>query len=179
MRKIRSLLIALNFIITTVFSFFGMYLMVNVYYAREVGNILFDSRILSSVRIIPFLCFLIVIVSNVLFLFTFKRKDRTKEAVRISNPAGVISISAQSIESLAKLEAQQMENISDIRTRIISTDNKATIEVMVKVPPVISIPEVSAALQSRIKNKIIETTGIEIASVRIIVDGILEPVRHQ
>lgn len=174
MKKTRTLLLAVNLFITTAIGLFGMFLMISAEYTRSLGNTLFYSRFLDTNRLIPFLCFFLIVVVNMLFLMTLFRKDRTKEAIRIANPAGLIIISAQSVETLAKLEAQKMEKVHDIRTRISSMDNKALVEVMIKVPPMVSIPEISSELQSRIKERILDTTGIEIAGVQVIIDGIFE-----
>ena len=70
--------------------------------------------------------------------------------------------------------ANNADNVHDIRTTVLDSENKPSVEVRVKVPPVVSIPAISASLQESIRSKIMETTGTDIENIRIVVDGIID-----
>jgi len=176
MVKLRGFLSVLNIIFIVIISITLLYFLIDVKSLNTLISKIYIANIFNTIRIIPIVVFLIIIGLNILLVGMFAKSDKTKEAIQFSNETGIVRISAHSIESLAKLEAIAMEEVSDIRTQIFSMDNNASLEVYAKVPPTISIPEVSLILQNNIKRKIFETTGIELKSIKIIIDGIVDPV---
>jgi len=176
MTKLRGFLNVLNIIFVLLLSITLLYLLIDVKELSNVVSSINSAGIFTTIRIIPVVVLLLFIFINIILLFTFAKKDKNEKAIQFTNETGIVKISAHSIESLAKLEAQAMSDISDIRTQIHSNDNSASLEIFAKVPPTISIPEVSLLLQNNVKRKILETTGIELKSIKVIIDGILDSI---
>ncbi len=175
MTKFRKVLIFISVLLAGVFSAFGVYSALDSDFIYKIGVKVNNAVLFSGLRLgILFVSMLFLAIVLVL-VFTFKRKEKTKEAIKITNAGGTVSISAQTIESLARLEARNAEGVFDIRTDVVDTDTKPVVEVRAKVPPNVSIPEISIKLQENIRNKIMETTGTDIENVRILIDGIVDP----
>lgn len=179
MVKLRKVLIFISVLLAGLVSVAGVYSALDSDFLYNIGDSIRNAGLFSGIRLtvlLVSLAFLCIVIS---ILFTFQKKDSTKPAIKISNAGGTVSISSQTLESLARLVAKSADNVYDIRTIVIDTDSKPSIEVRVKVPPIVSIPAISASLQESIRSKIMETTGTDIENIRIVVDGIIEADRKQ
>lgn len=174
MKKLRKVFIFISAMLAGVFSAFGVYSALDSDFAYNIGTAIKGEPLFSGLRLGIFFISLFFLAMVVTIIFTFKRKENTKEAIKISNAGGTVSISAQTIETLAKLVAMNTKDLYDIRTDVLDTDTKPIVEVRAKVPPTVSIPAISVLLQDSIRNKIMETTGTEIENVRIMIDGIVD-----
>jgi len=179
MVKLRKVLVFVSVVLAGMVSALGIYSALDSDFLFNIGNTIRNAGFFSGIRIAIILISLIFFGVVISIPFTFSKKDSSRPAIKISNAGGTVSISSQTIESLAKLVANNADNIYDIRTDVIESDNKTAVEVKVKVPPVVSIPAISASLQESIRSKIMETTGTDIENIRIVVDGIIEADRKQ
>jgi uncharacterized alkaline shock family protein YloU len=175
MVKFRKVLVFISVLIAGVLSAFGVYSALDSDFLYKIGVKINNAPLFSGLRLGVLFVSLLFLAIVITLVFTFRRKEKSKEAIKIANAGGTVSISAQTIESLAKLEAMNAADIYDIRTDVIDTDTKPVVEVRAKVPPTVSIPSVSVLLQENIRNKIMETTGTDIENVRILIDGIVDP----
>ena len=175
MTKLRKVLVFISVMLMGVFSAFGVYSSLDSDFIYKIGVSINNAQLFSGLRLGIFFISLLFLAIVVVLVLTFRRKEKTKEAIKIANAGGTVSISAQTIESLAKLVAQNAESIYDIRTDVVDVDTKPVVEVRAKVPPTVSIPEISLQLQENIRNKIMETTGTDIENIRILIDGIVDP----
>lgn len=175
MTKLRKVLVFISVVLAGVFSAFGVYSALDSDFLFKIGGKINGEPLFSGLRLGILFISLLFLALVIAIIFTFRNKEKTKEAIKIANAGGTVSISAQTIETLAKLEARNTENIYDIRTVVVDADTKPIIEVRAKVPPTISIPDISVQLQDNIRNKIMESTGTDIENVRIMIDGIIDP----
>lgn len=175
MKRLRKVLVFISVLLAGLFSAAGVYSALDSDFLYNLGKGINNAGFFSGLRmglLFTSLLFLLIVIA---ILFTFPKKINSREAIKITNAGGTVSISSQTIESLAKLVAGSAENIYDIRTSVVDIDNKPTVEVRAKVPPTVSIPEISVGLQESIRNKIMETTGTDIENIKILIDGIVEP----
>ena len=175
MIKLRKLLVFISLFLTGVFSAFGVYSALDTDFVYKIGVQINDAPLFSGLRLGILFVSLFFLVIIAVIIFTFGKKEKNIEAIRIANAGGTVSISAQTIETLAKLEAQNTPDIYDIRIDVVDTDTKPVVEVRAKVPPTISIPSISVLLQENIRNKIMEATGTDIENIKILIDGIVDP----
>jgi hypothetical protein len=155
MRKTRKILIFISVLIAGLVSALGIYSALDADFIYNFGSKVNDAKLFSGIRmalLFGSLLFLVIVIS---ILFTFRKRKKAVEAIRITNAGGTLSISSQTIERLAELVAKSTEGIFDIRTTV-------------------SIPEVSVRLQESIRNKIMDTTGTDIENIRILIDGIVD-----
>lgn len=174
MKKIRRLLVFISVLFAACIAVLGVYSALDSDFLYVIGVKLNNEVLFSGERMGLFFSSLLMLAVIVAILLTIPKKNKGKEAIRITNAGGTVSISAQTIETLARLEAQNAENIYDIRTNVMDIDNKPIIEIRVKVPPTVSIPEISMQLQENIRKKIMDTTGTDIENVKILIDGIVD-----
>lgn len=179
MAKLRKVLIFISVLLAGIFSAAGIYSALDSDFLYNIGNSIRNAGFFSGMRLALILVSLVFLGIAVSIPFTYSKKDSSRPAIKISNAGGTVSISSQTIESLAKLVAHNAENVYDIRTNVLHTDNKPSVQVKVKVPPIVSIPAISASLQESIRSKIMETTGTDIENIRIVVDGIIEAEKKQ
>ena len=175
MVKLRKVLVFISVVLSGLFTAFGVYSALDSDFVYKLGVSINNEPLFSGLRISILLISLLFLACVIAILFTFKKGEKNKEAIKIANAGGTVSISAQTIETLAKLEAQNTPDIYDIRTDVVDADTKPVVEVRAKVPPTISIPVISVQLQDSIREKIMETTGTDIENVRILIAGIVGP----
>lgn len=174
MKKLRKVFVFISVMLAGVFTVFAGYSALDSDFLYNIGSAIKEESLFSGLRLGIFFVSLIFLAMIVTIIFTFKKKENTKESIKIANAGGTVSISAQTIETLAKLVAMNTKDLYDIRTDVLDTDSKPIVEVRAKVPPTVSIPVISAMLQDNIRNKIMETTGTEIENIRIMIDGIVD-----
>lgn len=175
MVKLRKLLVFISVFLMGVFSAFGVYSALDADFVYKIGVKINNAPLFSGLRLGIIFVSLFFLVIIAVIILTLGKKEKNKEAIRIANAGGTVSISAQTIETLAKLEAQNTPDIYDIRIDVVDTDTKPVVEVRAKVPPTISIPSISVLLQENIRNKIMEATGTDIENIKILIDGIVDP----
>ena len=177
MVKLRKVLVFISVVMTGLLSAFGVYSALDGDFIYKIGSKINNAALFSGLRLGILFISLLFLAAVITIIFTFQKREKSKEAIKIANAGGTVSISAQTLESLAKLEAQTAQDIYDIRTDVVDTDTKPVIEVRAKVPPTVSIPSISVQLQENIRTKIMETTGTDIENVKIMIDGIVDPER--
>lgn len=175
MTNLRKVFVFVSVALAGVVSIFGVYSALDNDFLLKIGTEIERAPFFSGIRLGILLVSLLFLGVVVAILFTFNKKEKNKEAIKIANAGGTVSISAQTIETLARLEAQNSEDIYDIRADVVDADTKPVVEVRAKVPPTVSIPAISVQLQENIRNKIMDTTGTDIENVRIMIDGIVDP----
>ncbi|HOD92513.1 MAG TPA: alkaline shock response membrane anchor protein AmaP [Clostridia bacterium] len=132
-----------------------------------------DAKFFSVQRGIVFLAALLVIAFEMLFIWSLMQKeDKPAETVNITTSSGQISIAVYSLEVLAKMEVEQFDAVTDIRTKVNLKDSQVGMDVYVKVMPSVLIPEISSKIQNAVKEKILKGTGIDLNNIRVFVDGI-------
>lgn len=174
MKKTRKILVFITVLMAAIISALGMYSALDVDFIYNFGAKINEAKFFSGIRLGLFFGALLFLLMITAIILTFRRKKNAVEAIRINNAGGSLSISAETIERLAELVANSTEGIFDIRTSVISKDNKPSVEVRAKVPPTVSIPEVSTRLQESIRSRIMDATGTDIENVRILIDGIID-----
>ncbi len=174
MKKTRKILVFISVLVAGFISALGIYSALDSDFIYNFGSRVNDAKLFSGIRLGLFFGSLLFFAMVIAILFTFSKKEKAIEAIRITNAGGTLSISSQTIERLAELVANSTEGVFDIRTSVLNDDNKPAVEVRAKVPPTVSIPEVSARLQESIRNKIMDATGTDIENIRILIDGIVD-----
>lgn len=114
----------------------------------------------------------LLILAGLRLLFVALRSAGERRSVVHEFTLGQVRITLSAIEELVKKAAYQIEGVRDIKPRITSAAGGISINIRAAVSPDINIPEVSKQIQHRVKDYILEITGISVSSVKVTVENI-------
>lgn len=97
------------------------------------------------------------------------------QALIQSNPTGDVHITLPAIEYIVGRLARQVRGVREARPRIKATPAGVAIFVEAAVQPDVSLPQVTAELQEKIRRQVEEMVGLQVLEVRVLVEG----VRHE
>ena len=101
-------------------------------------------------------------------------------AISIPNPLGEVKISAEAIESFIRKEVEKMEEIKEIRSRVMVGKKGVQIINRVSILGGRNIPEVTDKIQSLIKDSAQNVLGIpEIEEIKVFVREITRPKKEE
>lgn len=108
---------------------------------------------------------LMLLAIKVIFFYS---EDEMSEGLKLENTDGNLLISKDTIENLVNSVAKGFENTENVTTRIgLDKQNQLVVDVLLHVLPNTVIKEMSANLQTRIKEVIKSTTDLEVKQVNI------------
>lgn len=117
--------------------------------------------------------FIIAFIAGAWIIYPFFVKE--KEISLISkNELGVVNISINALDNLVNNIASEQEGIISIDNRLKATEEGLMISLNGQVNPTIPIPAIAENLQTVVKTYIEETTGVQVAGVRVLVEGVSE-----
>lgn len=108
---------------------------------------------------------LMLLAIKVIFFYS---EDEMNEGLKLENTDGNLLISKDTIENLVNSVAKGFENTENVTTKIgLDGQNNLIVDVLLYVLPNTVIKEMSANLQTRIKEVIKTTTDLEVKQVNI------------
>jgi len=132
-------------------------------------------NILTAGRGTSFLMFLVslmVLVLNIVYLFSGIKKSRDKRGVSKYTNIGEIQISLNSIENIALNTSRRLNGVKDAKAYIKKMDDGVSVKIKTIVLAENSIPDISAEIQIKVKNSIEATTGIKVNDVKVVVENV-------
>ena len=103
----------------------------------------------------------------------FYSTDAMEDGLKLKNESGNLLISKETIQNIVNNVVTGFENTQNVTTKIgLDKQNNLQIDVILYVSPNTIIKELSANLQSRIKEVIKNTTDLEVTSVNIKVKNV-------
>ncbi len=136
-----------------------------------VGNIV--TKVIlgeTSSKIVLGICVVFILLSIKCIFFDSESKDQIKErqGVLLENESGKLMISKETIENLVNSVALNFQSAEDVTTRIeLDKDNNVKVFINLIVNEEAVIKDLSANLQSRIKEKVKAATDLEVKEVNI------------
>lgn len=95
-----------------------------------------------------------------------------KHAVVSEGSLGQVRIALSAIESLVEKVVLDQRGVKEARASVEKAPHGIGIRVKTVVAPDVSIPHLSDALQSHVKDRVLEVTGIEVHDIRVMVENI-------
>lgn len=95
------------------------------------------------------------------------------QALVQTNAAGEVHVSLHAIEHIVGRLARQVRGIREVRPRIRTTPGGVAVFVEAVVQPDTPIPQASAELQERVRQKVEEMVGIPVLEVKVLVESVL------
>ena len=97
-----------------------------------------------------------------------KKNDSRKDGILIENESGKLMVTRETLENLANSVVKGFENVENIASKVeLDKDNNVSVYVSFAVKPNAAIKELSANLQTRIKETIKSSLELEVKEVNI------------
>jgi len=132
-------------------------------------------NILTAGRGTSFLIFLVslvVLVLNIVYLFSGIKRSKDKRGVSKYTNIGEIQISLNSIENIALNTSRRLNGVKDAKAYIRKSDDGVSVRIKAVVMADNSIPDISGEIQIKVKNSIEATTGIRVNDVKVVVENV-------
>lgn len=147
-----------------IFGWLDMDLVGNICYRVIVGET--SSKILLGVSI----AFILLSIKCIFFDSTSREQIKERQGVLLENESGKLLISKETIENLVNSVALNFQSAEDVTTRVeLDKDNNVNVYVNLIISSDAIIKDLSANLQTKIKEKIKRATDLEVKEVNITV----------
>ena len=134
-----------------------------------VGDV--SGKIVLGVSVI----FILLSIKCIFFDSTSKEQIKERQGVLLENESGKLMISKETIENLVNSVAKGFESTEDVTTRVeLDKDNNVKVYANLVVSSEAVIKDLSAKLQTSIKEKIKKATDLEVNEVNITVKKVAE-----
>lgn len=128
-----------------------------------------SSNIVLGVSVV----FILLSIRCIFFDSTSKEQIQERQGVLLENENGKLMISKDTLENLVNSVAKEFENAQDVVTRVeLDKENNVKIYANLIVTSNAIIKDLSANLQDRIKEKIKNTTDLDVKEVNIKVKNV-------
>lgn len=125
-----------------------------------------SSKILLGVSVV----FILLSIKCIFFDATSREQIKERQGVLLENESGKLMISKETIENLVNSVALNFQSAEDVNTRVeLDKENNVRVFVNLIVNEEAVIKDLSANLQTRIKEKVKTATDLEVKEVNITV----------
>ena len=157
-----------------IFGWLDMNLIGNIIYKVIVGDV--SSKILLGISVV----FILLSIKCIFFVFTSKGKTNEEQGVLLENENGKLMISKETLENLVNSVALNFEGTEQVTTRVeLDRENNVMVYVNLMVSSNVIIKELSANLQTKIKEKIKTATDLDVKEVNITVKKVAPKEEQQ
>ncbi len=133
------------------------------------------SDIWSKVVLGSSIIFILLSIKSIFFGKTSKEPNNERQGILLENENGKLMISKETIENLVNSVAKGFESTEDVTTRVeLDKENNVKVYANLIVSSEAVIKDLSAKLQSSIKDKIKKATDLEVNEVNITVKKVAE-----
>ncbi len=125
--------------------------------------------------------FLISLVGILLIaLFAFKRNNAQGDGAKKEGDSivsyteiGEVHTSFKAVENMVLAASRKVNGISEVTTRIDSTEQGLLIHIKLKAMPDIPIPGLAGELQEKVRNYVQEISGSNVSEIKVLVEDIV------
>ena len=129
------------------------------------------SKVILGVSIV----FILLSIKCIFFSSTSKEQVKERQGVLLENESGKLMISKETIENLVNSVAKGFESTEDVTTRVeLDKENNVKVYANLVVSSEAVIKDLSAKLQTSIKDKIKKATDLEVNEVNITVKTVAD-----
>ncbi|SFP91247.1 alkaline shock response membrane anchor protein AmaP [Caldicoprobacter faecalis] len=167
----RALLVVYTFVVALV-SLVLMAIAVGVIpFARAVeyiNNIQYDWDFRLALFIVSF----VFLLTSLKLLF-LKRKRTTFAGTLIKNTElGMIRVSINTLDTLVQKAVRGFGEVKDVRSLVVAEPDGVRVRLNMQLMPDVNIPEISQAIQKKVKEYVESTAGIIVKEVYVYIDNL-------
>ncbi|MFY9296427.1 MAG: alkaline shock response membrane anchor protein AmaP [Clostridiales bacterium] len=148
---------------------------VNIIPVSQVNAALHNIQFNWQLLLIASLISLIFIVISFKLLFTRSRPKVLSNALVKHTDLGAIRVSIQALEIMVQKAVRGFNEVKDVRINIITEDDGIKIQLKLFLMPDVVLPEISAAIQKKVKEYVQNYSGILVKEIFIYIDNLLTP----
>ncbi len=115
---------------------------------------------------------IVLLLAGVRLFWVSVRKTKGRHVVLTERDLGQIKLSLQAIENLIEKVVSQINGVKEIKSNIFSVPQGIGIQIRASVTPEVNVPEVSAEIQERVKERVFEVTGLSVGTVKVLIENI-------
>jgi uncharacterized alkaline shock family protein YloU len=115
---------------------------------------------------------ILVVLAGVRLFWVITAGPKGREVVVAESALGQTRISLQAFENLVTKVVSQIGGVREVKAKIFSAPQGIGVQVRVAVTPDINIPVVSGDIQGRVKEQVLNVTGISVSSIKVMVENI-------
>ena len=147
-----------------IFGWLDTELVGDIAYKMIVGDT--SSKILLGLSVV----FILLSIKCIFFDSTSKEQIKERQGVLLENESGKLMISKETIENLVNSVALNFQSAEEVVTRVeLDKENNVKVYINLTISSEAVIKDLSANLQSKIKEKIKTATDLEVKEVNITV----------
>ncbi len=125
-----------------------------------------SSKVILLINIIAIL----LSIRCIFFDPTSKQEQKDKQGIFLANDNGKLMISKETIENLVETVTKQYKMTNEVSSRVeLDKDNNVNIFINLVVSSDAVIKDLSVDLQNKVKNKIKDTTDLDVKEVNIVI----------
>ena len=141
----------------------------------QIVNSAITSDVWSKVILGVSVVFILLSIKCIFFSSTSKEQVKERQGVLLENESGKLMISKETIENLVNSVAKGFESTEDVTTRVeLDKENNVKVYANLVVSSEAVIKDLSAKLQTSIKDKIKKATDLEVNEVNITVKKVAD-----
>jgi len=118
-----------------------------------------------------------ILIGLRLFWVSFRSSEQKVQSGRYvilsEGASGQIRVAVHAIENLVMKTASKMDGIKEVKTQIYSNDKGVGVRIEASVSPDLSIPDATEKIQTLVKERVLEVTGITVINVAVSVENIV------
>jgi len=115
---------------------------------------------------------LLIVLAGLRLFWVSLFKPKGRHVILAESALGQIRVSLVAIESLVEKVVSQLKGVREVKPRIVPVPQGVGMQVRVSVTPDVKVPELSVEIQTLVKDKILEVTGLTVKNIRISVENI-------
>ncbi len=115
---------------------------------------------------------LILLLAAVMLVFSLRRGERV-ETLLLQGALGEVRVCFRAVENLVLKAARAVRGIRDIKTRIVHGEAGLLIYLRATTLPDVNIPQVTAELQAAVKEYVENSTGSDVAEIRVMIENVV------
>ena len=136
-------------------------------------EMLFANPVGTNITLGILIVFILLAIKGIFFTTESKKESNVENGILIQNENGKLLISKDTIQNIVSGVVQGFENTQDVTAKVsLTNDNNIDIDVILYVTQDAIIKDLSASLQTKIKDVIKQSIDIDIKDVNIKVKNI-------